>query len=62
MSDKMSREKRPSDSPPSTDTVGNGVEEHAAWISSVVIPAGRNGSATVPVGTGITSEQSVSVD
>ena len=46
--------------PATVVTVGNADDEHAGWRSSSVRPAGMNGSWTVPVGTGMTSEQSVS--
>ena len=48
-------------SPATVDSVGNGVESQAGTMSSIVRPAGRNGSETVPVEIGITSEQLVSV-
>lgn len=48
------------DAPGTADSVGKGVAAHAASMSSIVLPAGRNGSRTVPVAMGITSEQSVS--
>ena len=49
------------DAPESAVSVGKGVAEHAASISLIDLPAGRKGSRTVPVGTGMTSEQSVRV-
>ena len=47
------------DAPGATGRDGNGVEEHADSMSSNDKPAGMNGSATVPVAVGMTSEQSV---
>lgn len=49
-------------SPGAAESVGNGVAAHAASMSAIVLPAGRKGSATVPVAIGMTSEQSVSAD